>query len=348
VERRTRPAVDGPAASAEAARLRYVTDARPGIRRHRVGRHFRYSTPGGRAVRDPADLRRIRSLAVPPAWTDVWISPDPRGHLQATGRDARRRKQYRYHPRWRAVRDETKYDRLLAFGQTLPRVRAAVARHLALRGLPREKVIATVVRLLDSTAIRIGNGEYTRENGSFGLTTLRNRHAAVSGATVRFQFRGKGGKLQQADVQDRRLARVIRRCQELPGQELFQYVDARGRTRTIDSADVNAYLRRVAGRDFTAKDFRTWSATVLATEALGAQDPKHGRRGVRRAIGVVAERLGNTPTICRKSYVHPGVIGAYGDGSLVAAMARRAARRGGNGRGGLRPEEACVLALLAA
>jgi DNA topoisomerase-1 len=331
-------------ASAEAARLRHVTDGRPGIRRRRAGRHFRYVTPRGRPVRDRGELRRIRGLAVPPAWTDVWISPDPRGHLQATGRDARRRKQYRYHPRWRAVRDETKYDRLLAFGRTLPRVRGAVARHLALRGLPREKVLATVVRLLDSTAIRVGNGEYVRENGSFGLTTLRSRHAAVSGATVRFQFRGKGGKLQQADVQDRRVARVIRRCQELPGQELFQYVDAEGRTRTIDSADVNEYLRRLAGRDFTAKDFRTWAGTVLATVALGEQDPKHGRRGVGRAIGVVAERLGNTPAICRKSYVHPGVIDAYGDGSLVAAMARRGRR----GRGGLRPEETCLLALLAA
>jgi DNA topoisomerase-1 len=333
-----------PAASAEAARLRYVTDARPGIRRLRAGRHFRYVAPGGRPVRDPDELRRIRSLAVPPAWTDVWISPDPRGHLQATGRDARRRKQYRYHARWRAVRDDSKYDRLLAFGRALPRVRTVVERHLALRGLPREKVLATIVRLLDSTAIRVGNGEYARENKSFGLTTLRSRHAAVSGATVRFQFRGKGGKLQQADVQDRRVARIIRRCQELPGQELFRYVDAGGRTRTIDSADVNAYLRRVTGQDFTAKDFRTWAGTVLATVALGEQDPKHGRRGVRQAIGVVAERLGNTPTICRKSYVHPGVIDAYGNGALVAALARRRQ----NGRGAQRPGEACVLALLAA
>jgi DNA topoisomerase-1 len=352
VTRRTRLTIaPDPAASAEAARLRYVTDARPGIRRVRAGKHFRYVAPGGRPVRDPADLRRIRRLTVPPAWTDVWIAPDPRGHLQATGRDARRRKQYRYHPHWRAVRDDTKYGRLLAFGRVLPRVRVAVARDLALRGLPREKVLATVVRLLDSTALRVGNGEYARQNGSFGLTTMRNGHAAVSGATVRFQFRGKGGKLHQADVRDRRVARVIRRCQELPGQELFQYLDAEGRTRTIDSADVNAYLRALTGQGFTAKDFRTWAGTVLATVALGEQDParspRHGRRSVSRAIGTVAARLGNTPAICRKSYVHPGVIEAYADGSLVAAMARRGSRSPRSRHGGLRPEEACVLALLA-
>jgi len=349
--RRRPPAiVTDPAASAEAASLRYVSDRRPGIRRRRAGRRFRYLAADGHPIRDPAELARIRALAVPPAWTDVWICPSPRGHIQATGRDARGRKQYRYHPRWRAVRDGSKYTRMVAFGRALPRIRRVVARHLGRQGLPRERVLATVVRLLDRTAIRVGNEEYARQNGSFGLTTLLDRHAAIAGATVRFQFRGKGGKRHQVDVRDRRVARVIRHCQELPGQELFQYLDGTGRTRSIDSDDVNAYLREVTGEDFTAKDFRTWAGTVLAAVALQQAEPARSQRQANRnlvaAIGAVAERLGNTPTICRKSYVHPAVIEAYLVGALVDAMARREEATPANGGPGLRSEEQCLLAFL--
>jgi len=343
-------AVPDTAASAQAANLRYVSDRRPGIRRRRRGRGFVYLDPDGRPVRDPAELDRIRRLAVPPAWTDVWICPEPRGHLQAAGRDARGRKQYRYHPRWRATRDETKYDRMLAFGAALPRIRRAVAADLARPGLAREKVLATVVRLLDATAIRIGNAEYARHNGSFGLTTMRSRHAEVSGSTVRFQFRAKGGKPVEVGLTDRRVARVIRRCQDLPGQELFRYLDEAGRPRTIDSDDVNAYLRRLTGEDFTAKDFRTWAGTVLAAVALGAAGPpasrRHARRAVAHAIAAVAGRLGNTPTVCRTSYVHPAVLEAYADRALPAAAARRPAAAHGGAEDGRRPEEARVLALL--
>jgi DNA topoisomerase-1 len=337
-------------ASAQAASLRYVNDTRPGIRRKRAGRHFRYLGPDGRPVRGADDLARIRALAVPPAWTDVWICPSPRGHIQATGRDARGRKQYRYHPRWRAMRDETKYTRMLGFGEALPRLRKTVEQHLGLPHLPREKVLATVVRLLDCTAMRVGNPEYARANNSFGLTTMRNQHAEVSGARVRFQFRGKGGKLHHVDIADRRAARVIRRCQELPGQELFQYVDDEGQTHTIDSDDVNVYLREVTGNDFTAKDFRTWAGTVLASVALQHVEPprskRHGRRNLLRAIESVAERLGNTPTVCRKSYIHPAVIGAYLQGSPGSTRIPPDGTAASGGPG-LRPEERGVLALLA-
>jgi DNA topoisomerase-1 len=336
--------------AAEAAGLVHVTDARPGIRRRRAGRGFAYVAPDGRPVRDPAVLRRIRALAIPPAWAGVWICPSPRGHLQATGRDARGRKQYRYHARWRAVRDASKYDRMVAFAGVLPRIRAATARDLARPDLPREKVLAAVVRLLEGTLVRVGNAEYARANGSFGLTTLRSRHADVSGSTVRLQFRGKGGKLHAVSLTDRRLARIVRRCQELPGQELFQYVEPDGTVQTVDSADVNAYLRQVAGEDFTAKDFRTWTGTVLAAVGLGARprfDSRvHARRNVGHAIEAVALRLGNTPAICRKSYVHPLVLDAYLDGTLASAFRRRAARAPDGAAGGLQRDEAAVLALL--
>ncbi len=346
---RRRPPID-PAASAEAASLRYVTDARPGIRRRRAGRQFRYVGADGRPVRDAAERRRIRALAVPPAWREVWICPDPRGHLQATGRDARGRKQYRYHPRWRTVRDETKYARLIAFGEALPKIRARTARDLAARGLPRAKVLATVVRLLEVTLIRVGNLEYARANGSFGLTTLRARHVDVSGATVRFEFRGKGGKPHLVDVNDRRLAAVVRRCQALPGHELFQYVDETGARQTIGSGDVNDYLRAITSQEFTAKDFRTWAGTVLALSALqgngAARSARHARRSVQHAIAGVAARLGNTPAICRKSYVHPAVVDAYLDGTVRPRRLSPVNGSGPRSANGLRRDEAAVMALL--
>ncbi|HEV8676882.1 MAG TPA: DNA topoisomerase IB [Methylomirabilota bacterium] len=336
--------------AAHAASLHYVSDATPGIRRRRAGRHFVYVGPDGRPIRDLDRRRRIKALTIPPAWTDVWISPNPRGHIQATGRDARGRKQYRYHPRWRVVRDDTKYGRLVGFGRALPRIRAAVERDLARPGLPREKVVATVVRLLETTAIRVGNAEYARNNGSFGLTTMRDRHVGVSGSTLRFQFRGKGGKLQQVDVSDRRLARIVRRCQDLPGQELFQYLDEDGLPQRIGSGDVNAYLRAVGGEEFTAKDFRTWTGTVLAVLALqefrSFDSTVQAKRNVVRAIESVARRLGNTPTICRKCYVHPAVVDAYLEGGPAEALQRRVERDLARSLRGLRPEEAAVLALL--
>jgi DNA topoisomerase-1 len=254
-----------PEATAEEAGLRYVNDAMPGIRRRRAGRGFTYAGTDGRRLTDRRVLARIRALAIPPAWTDVWICPIARGHLQATGRDARGRKQYRYHARWREVRDEAKYGRMVAFGQALPRIRRRVEADLALPGLPRERVLAAVVRLLEKTAVRVGNEEYARENRSFGLTTLRNRHAEVGTSRIRFRFRGKGGKETEVELNDRRLARIVARCQELPGQALFTYLDEDGEPRTVDSADVNEYLREISGEEFTAKDFRTWAGTVLAT-----------------------------------------------------------------------------------
>jgi DNA topoisomerase-1 len=257
-----------PVLSARLAGLRHVADAKPGIRRRRRGKGFSYLDPAGQPLRDPRERRRIEGLAVPPAWTEVWICPLANGHLQATGRDARGRKQYRYHPDWRAVRDETKFGRMVAFGEALPRLRARLDRDLALPGLPREKVLAAVVKLLETTLIRVGNEEYARENDSFGLTTMRSRHVDIAGATLRFRFRGKSGKEHEVAISDRRLARVVRACRELPGHELFQYLDESGERQAVDSADVNEYLRDVTGEDFTAKDFRTWGGTVLALEAL--------------------------------------------------------------------------------
>ena len=335
--------------SAKAAGLRYVSDNTPGIRRRRVGRGLAYLAPDGAPVRNPAVLRRIRALAIPPAWRDVWISALARGHLQAVGRDARGRKQYRYHARWRSVRDESKYARLLAFGAALPAIREQVDRDLARPGLPRDKVLATVVRLLETTFIRVGNEEYARANGSFGLTTLRGHHVDVSGSTLRFEFRGKGGKRVSVDVTDRRLARIVKRCKELPGQELFQYVDADGTRQIIDSANVNAYLREIAGEEFTAKDFRTWAGTVLAALALqeirACDSITQAKRNIVGAVESVSRQLGNTPAICRRSYVHPGVIEAYLEGTVLGPLTKRVVRRL-DARPGLRPEEAAVVALL--
>jgi DNA topoisomerase I len=346
--RQAAPVVD-PVDAARGAGLVYVTDAGPGIGRKRAGKAFRYEDPEGRPLRDEESLGRIRALAIPPAWTEVWICPSPRGHIQATGRDAKGRKQYRYHPRWRAARDETKYTRTIAFAGALGPLRRRLGRDLALPGLPRPKVLAAVVRLLETTLIRVGNAEYARRNRSFGLTTLHDRHVAVSGGTARFSFRGKGGIRHTVGLNDRRLAAIIKKCQELPGQELFQYVDDDGDVRDVGSSDVNAYLYEATGRDFTAKDFRTWAGTVLASLALrefeAFDSQAQAKKNIVRAIEGVAERLGNTPTVCRKCYIHPAVIDSYLEGSLLDTLRRRAESMA-EGLRDLRPEEAAVLTLL--
>jgi DNA topoisomerase-1 len=310
-----------PAESARAAGLRYVSNADPGIRRRRAGEGFRYLRPDGRAVADTATLARIRRLAIPPAWTEVWICATDDGHLQATGHDARGRKQYRYHPRWREVRDDTKYGRMVAFGGVLPRIRRRVARDLARPGLPREKVLATVVRLLEKTFIRVGNEEYARENESFGLTTLRERQVKVNGSQLRFRFRGKSGVQHEVEVADPRIAAIVRRMQDLPGEELFQYRDDDGEVRAIGSSDVNAYLKDIAGEDFTSKDFRTWAGTLLCARRLcrleAPPTETAGRREVARAVEAVSGELRNTRAVCRKCYIHPAVIDSYMAGRLA-------------------------------
>lgn len=320
-----------PHISAKVAGLHYVNDERtPGIRRLGAARRFRYITPNGRPVKDPAQLQRIKALAIPPAWTDVWICPNADGHLQATGRDARGRKQYRYHPRWREVRDEVKYGRLIAFAQTLPRIRARVEADVRRRGLPREKVLAAVVQLLEKTLIRVGNEEYVRQNGSIGLTTMRDRHAKVHRNGVRFAFRGKSGIQHAVDLRDARLARIVKACRDLPGYELFQYIDDDGRRQVIDSADVNEYLRQISGEDFTAKDFRTWAGTVLAAKALAElaafNTSREAKRKIASAVEQVASRLGNTKTVCRKCYIHPAILDAYMDGATIETVMARASR----------------------
>jgi DNA topoisomerase-1 len=335
-------------AAASSAGLRYVHDYQPGIARRKRGKHFHYVDADGHAVKDAATLTRIKSLVIPPAWADVWICMQPLGHLQATGRDARGRKQYRYHPRWRALRDESKYERMLSFGKALPAIRCAVGAALKQPGLPREKVLATIVYLLEATMMRIGNEEYARDNKSFGLTTLRERHVRLDGSKVRFRFRGKSGVNHEVEVQDRRLANIIRRTLDLPGQELFQYMDDEGNPHTVGSADVNEYLQAIAGEDYTAKDFRTWSGTVLAAVALLEYEKfdsqAQARKNVVQAIESVAKKLGNTPTICRKCYVHPALIESYLDGTMLKALRRRARQQ--LQEDSLRPEEAAVLALL--
>ncbi len=339
-----------PVVSAKAAGLRYVTGEGPGLSRIRKGKGFAFLDGEGKRLRDPDDLARIKSLAIPPAWTEVWICPRADGHLQATGRDARGRKQYRYHPRWRAVRDESKYDRMMAFAGALPEIRKRTDADLARPGLPREKVLAAVVRLLETTLIRVGNEEYARANKSFGLTTMRDRHVRVGKKSVRFEFKGKSGVEHEIDLADPRLARIVGRCRDLPGQELFQYLDEDGQARTIDSADVNAYLREVAGREFTAKDFRTWAGTVLASLALrefeAFDSQTQAKKNIVQAIENVAERLGNTPSVCRKCYVHPEVIESYLDGSMLRTLRQLAEQEIADGLGGLKPEEAAVVALL--
>ncbi len=319
-----------PPQSAKAAGLRYVTDDRPGIRRVKRRNAFGYLGVDGKPVTDETELARIRKLAIPPAYSNVWISPDPRGHLQATGRDARGRKQYRYHARWREVRDETKFDRMIAFAKALPTIRAAVGRDLARPGLPREKVLATVVSLLEATMIRVGNEEYAKQNDSYGLTTMQEDHVRVSGDTLRFTFRGKSGREHKVNLRDRKLARVVRQVRDLPGQELFQYLNDAGEAATISSQDVNDYIREISGDDFTAKDFRTWEGTLACALALASERVEtktDGKARVVAAIKAVAERLGNTPAVCKKSYIHPGVIDEFlanGALELVERKTRKA------------------------
>lgn len=337
-----------PVEAASRAGLRYVHDRQPGIRRVRHGEGFRYLGPEGKPVRDEETRRRIRSLVIPPAWTEVWICPRAEGHIQATGRDARGRKQYRYHARFRAVRDETKYEKIFDFAAALPKIRARCERDLATPGLSREKVLAAVVCLLEQTLIRVGNEEYSRLNQSFGLTTLRDGHARIRGASVEFHFRGKSGKEHAVAINDRRLARIVKRCRDLPGDELFQYLESDGTRRAIDSSDVNAYLREITGQDFTAKDFRTFAGTVLAALALSELGPARTQSALKKqvvaAIKQASERLGNTPTVCRKCYVHPAILDAYARGRVVPRIASSDARA--RTRTSLRPDEKAVLAFL--
>jgi DNA topoisomerase-1 len=338
-----------PREAAEQAGLHYVSDEDPGITRKKSGRGFAYYLKG-KLLRDETVLKRVRSLAVPPAYHDVWICPDPRGHIQATGRDDKGRKQYRYHPKWSEIRDETKYGRMLDFAQALPDIRARVKRDMNKRGLAREKVLATVVNLLETTLIRIGNEDYAKTNKSYGLTTLRNRHVEVDGPQLRFEFKGKSGKIWKLAVKDRRIAKVVKACQDLPGQNLFQYIDDDGARQVVTSADVNEYLREISGHDFTAKDFRTWAGTVLAAMALrefeSFDTQARAKRHVKAAIERVAARLGNTPTICRKCYVHPEIFASYLDGQLVEVVRAEAGKELADDLENLKPEEAAVLALL--
>ncbi|HUR16915.1 MAG TPA: hypothetical protein VMZ33_06495, partial [Candidatus Limnocylindrales bacterium] len=347
--------------AARAAGLRYVDRTDPGIRRVKRGDAFGFLDLAGKAVRDAATLSRIKALVIPPAWTEVWICSSANGHIQATGRDARGRLQYRYHADWARVRDETKYERTLGFARALPRLRRRVTRDLALRGLPRDKVLATIVRLLEMTMVRVGNEEYARENKSFGLTTLRDRHVKVRGAELKLSFRGKSGKDHAVGIEDRRVARIVKACQDLPGQRLFQYLDEDGNRQSVDSDDVNQYMRAAMGDEFSAKDFRTWAGTVLAArafqaleaatgdeqlaEAAAAGVTNRGRSSLTRAVEEVAQQLGNTPAVCRKCYIHPQIIDAYMDGSLAEALTRRAGEVLETDKG-LRAEERFVLSIL--
>jgi DNA topoisomerase-1 len=320
-----------PLESAKVAKLRYVNDqTTPGIRRVGPQKRFRYIDPMDRPVSEAAELQRIRSLAIPPAWTDVWICPYANGHIQATGRDARGRKQYRYHPDWRQIRDEVKYGSLIRFAEALPRIRARARADVAEPGLSRNKVLATVVQLLEKTLIRVGNEEYARTNGSIGLTTMRDGHAKISGATIRFEFRGKSGIAHTVDLHDRRLAPIVKACRDLPGYELFQYIDENGERQVIDSADVNEYVREASGEDFTAKDFRTWAGTVLAARALAeigrSRTTREAKRKIVAAVEQVAKRLGNTKAVCRKCYIHPAILDAYMDGATIQTIVATASR----------------------
>jgi DNA topoisomerase-1 len=346
--------VTDPEESAEEAGLVYVSDGAAGVRRRRVGKGFTYLGPDGTTIRDRGRLAWFKRLAIPPAWTDVWICANKRGHLQATGRDARGRKVYRYHPRWRDVRDDFKFEHMVAFARALPAIRKRVARDLRRDGLPRERVLAAVVSLLEQTHMRVGNEEYARENRSFGLTTLRNRHAKITGARLVFTFHGKSGREHTVPLTDPRLAKVVKRCRELPGQLLFQYLDEDGRRASISSDDVNAYLKEITGEDFTAKDFRTWAGTLVAAQELSAiagSAPRaegtkaEGRKEIVRAIEQVGESLGNTPTVSRNSYVHPAVTEAYLDGEVIR-VARRAAGAPRRSPSALTPEETALVVLL--
>jgi len=336
--------------AAEEAGLRYVSDDRPGYTRKAKGEDFAWLDTDGKLIRDEQRLLRIKRLAIPPAWTDVWICPASNGHIQATGRDARGRKQYLYHERWREVRDENKYDRIISFGKALAKIRRRIARDLKLPGLPRNKVLATVVQLLERTFIRIGNEEYARENKSFGLTTMKDRHVEVKGAKLRFRFRGKSGREHEVDVTDRHIAKIISKLQDLPGQDLFQYVDDDGKVGDITSQDVNEYLREITGEDFSAKDFRTWAGTVLTAIALNAQEKfenqKQGEANIKTAISAVAKILGNTQAICRKCYVHPAVLDTYLEQKTIDGLKRTTEEALEKEDVDLRSSEAAILKFL--
>ncbi|WP_113958141.1 DNA topoisomerase IB [Roseimicrobium gellanilyticum] len=338
-----------PPVELEEAGLRFTNDDRPGLRRVKKGNGVFYEDAKGKRVRDADTLDRIKSLVIPPAWTDVWICPQTNGHLQATGRDARGRKQYRYHPRWRQARDETKFHRILAFARALPKIRRRVKRDLRARGMERNKVLATVVRLLEATLIRIGNDEYAKQNGSYGLTTIRNHHAKVKGSTIKFSFRGKSGKKHDIDVKEPTLARVVRRCQDLPGQELFAYETETG-VHDVGSSEVNAYIREISGSDFTAKDFRTWAGTVLAAIALrefeSFTSQAQAKKNIVTAIEAVASMLGNTPAVCRKCYVHPAILDCYLEGATIETIKQKLDPAVDSGLRNLKAQEAAVVVLL--
>ncbi len=339
-----------PRDAAETAGLLYVSDEEPGIRRRKSGKGFTYTGPGGKKIDDKATLDRIKSLAIPPAYTDVWICATANGHIQATGRDAKGRKQYRYHPAFREVRESTKYEHMLEFAKGLPAIRKTIDEHMSLRGLPREKVLATVVHLLENTLIRVGNADYVKQNKSYGLTTLRDPHVKVEGGELRFHFKGKSGKTWNLQVKDRRIAKIVKACQDLPGQDLFQYLDENGERQSVTSADVNAYLKEITGRDITAKDFRTWAGTVLAALALAEfeefDNQAKAKKNIRAAIEKVSSRLGNTPSICRKCYVHPEVFSSYLDGGLLLEIKEEIEAELREELPSLKPEEAAVLTLL--
>ena len=339
-----------PEIAAKRAKLCYVHNSMPGITRHKARNGFDYRTPDGEPVRDIETLKRIRALAIPPAWSDVWVCPDPNGHLQAVGHDQRRRKQYRYHPRWREVRDEAKFGKMLMFSRALPLIRTRIEEDLKLPGLPRERVLAAIVRLMELTLFRVGNSEYAKENKSYGLTTLRDRHVAIEGGRIHISFRGKSGIQHQTDINDRRLAKIVKNCRDLPGQELFQYIDENGERRAVDSADVNKYLREITGEEVTAKDFRTWAGTHLAAEALREfelfDSEAKRKKAIVQAVEKVAKHLGNTPAICRRCYIHPAILDGYLDGTLLQTLADRTDDYLREHIDGMSPEEAAVTAFL--
>ncbi len=342
--------VTDPVKSAKLAGLRYVCDDTPGIERKQTGKGFSYIGVDGKPIRDPEELNRFKALVIPPAWTKVWICPLPNGHLQATGRDEKGRKQYRYHPDWQRIRSQTKFNRTIAFGSTLPLIREKTEEHLNLRKLSREKVLATVARLLETTCIRVGNVEYAKENSSFGLTTMRNRHVEISGSKVRFQFRGKSGVQHELELNDRRIARIVKQCRDLPGHELFEYFDENGDRQTISSDDVNAYLKEITGEEFTAKDFRTWAGTVAAAQTLTElgefTSQTQAKKNITEAIKQAAKQLGNRPATCRKYYVHPAIIDAYMDGSLLSTMKEQEELETQDSPYALNAQERGVLAVL--
>jgi DNA topoisomerase-1 len=342
--------VTDPEEAAEQAGLRYVSDNQPGYTRKAKGDDFEYFDTEGKPIRDEQRLLRIKRLAVPPAYSKVWICPSPNGHIQATGCDARRRKQYRYHERWREVRDENKYEKMALFGEALPKIRKRVEADLALPGLSRNKVLATVVQLLERTFIRVGNEEYARDNKSFGLTTMEDRHVDVKGSKMRFRFRGKSGIDHEVDLQDRRIAKTISKLQDLPGQDLFQYVDDEDEVHDLTSQDVNEYLREITGLEFTAKDFRTWAGTVLAAIALNEAGPfetkKQAKANLKVAVAAVSKILGNTPAICRKCYVHPAVFESYLSGSAIEGLKKKTEEALENRGADFRSSEIAILKFL--